>query len=110
MTEAEARRNFIEATINAGAGVYVDIDAVAEMLRVEEELQQYKAIGTVEELKELKEKQIAKKPRFIVRMNGIIKMYLCPCCTTDEEYTQVYPKQRHCEKCGQALAWADSEV
>ena len=53
------------------------------------------------------EKQIAKKPKFIVRMNGIIKMYLCPCCTTDEEYTQVYPKQRHCEKCGQALAWEE---
>lgn len=56
------------------------------------------------------EKQIAKKPKFIVRMNGIIKMYLCPCCTTDEEYTPVYPKQRCCEKCGQALLWKDSEV
>lgn len=62
-----------------------------------------------EELDELKEKNTAKKPRFVVRMNGIIKMYLCPCCTTDEEYTSVYPKQRHCEKCGQKLDWSEEK-
>ena len=105
MTEAEARKNFIEAIINAGAGVYVDIDAVAEMLRVEEELQQYKAIGTVEELKELKEKKIAEKP-IIKSMWSVAK---CPCCGADlGEYVN-WESLKFCD-CGQRLNWEDSEV
>lgn len=54
MTVEEARRNMIEATLNAGYMVCVDVDAVVEMLRAEEELQQYRAIGTVSEFRENK--------------------------------------------------------
>lgn len=60
MTLEEAKRNFLEATLNAGCVVCVDVDAVAEMLRAEEELQQYRTlIGlTPEDLKALEKDEI----------------------------------------------------
>lgn len=51
------------------------------------------------------EKQISKKPKLVKRANGIIKFYPCPCCSTSEEYTTVYPKQKYCTECGQKLEW-----
>lgn len=60
MTLEKAKRNFLEATLNAGCVVCVDVDAVAEMLRAEEELQQYRTlIGlTPEDLKALEKDEI----------------------------------------------------
>lgn len=51
------------------------------------------------------EKQIPKKPKLVTRTGGIIKFYPCPCCSTAEKYISVYPKQKHCCECGQALDW-----
>ena len=51
------------------------------------------------------EKQIPKKPKLVTRANGIIKFYPCPCCSTSEEYTVVYPRQNYCAECGQKLEW-----
>lgn len=73
------------------------------------ELEQYQAIGTVEEFKALKEKNEPKKPKMITRCGELIKFYPCPNCSTSENYVPVYPKQKHCVECGQALDWSEGE-
>ena len=71
---------------------------VAEYL---EELKQYRAIGTVEELRELKEKATAKKPTD-VRYFGEAGYYigLCPTCKSGNNSEYEY-----CGDCGQKLLW-----
>ena len=61
-----------------------------------DELKQYRALGTIEELREAMEKQIAKKP--IVRGLGQRYCSVCGCGGADHQY---------CGRCGQKL---DSEV
>lgn len=74
-----------------------------------EEVQQYRALGTVEELKEAKEKQIAKKPELI---EG--KMWTCPCCDNHLMHkwlkypTELMPLSEglpYCLSCGQKILW-----
>ena len=65
-----------------------------------EEVQQYRALGTVEELKEAKEKQVAKKPKY----EDEFCVYLCSNCDD-----VVFVKQKHCERCGQKLGWGNED-
>lgn len=61
-------------------------------------VQQFEAIGTIEEFKALKEKSVAKKPRW----HG---HYFCPNCNSI-----VYVnggKDIYCPKCGQKLDWSE---
>lgn len=71
------------------------IDAFIMGIEALEEIQQYRAIGTVEELQALKEKSVAKKPRLI--MNAMV----CPSCP------KVYSSDSvtYCTNCGQHLDW-----
>ena len=64
-------------------------------IRFLNELQQYRAIGTVEILQALNEKSVAKKPRLI--MNAMV----CPSCP------KVYSSDSvtYCTNCGQHLDW-----
>lgn len=106
MTAEEARRNMIEATLNAGYMVCVDVDAVAEMLRAEEELQQYRAIGTVSEFRELKEKATAKKPNgiFFSREDGC-RVGNCPSCGRYIKHRE----HKHCPRCGSLVDWSEGK-
>lgn len=63
-----------------------------------EEVQQYRAIGTVEECRAAMEKQTAKK----------ISSAWCPSC---KKYltTQHLKEKYHCVYCGQKLDWSDEE-
>ena len=63
------------------------------------EIQQYRAIGTAEELQALKEKS---EPREIAEHNFQDEPhhYLCPNCGNIVNYGQNY-----CEECGQHLDW-----
>jgi hypothetical protein len=68
-----------------------------------EELEQYRALGTVEELKEAREKQIPKK------VISPICEYRCPICDSlDVEIVSdigdAYPNN-FCPDCGQKLDW-----
>ena len=83
-----------------------------------QELQQYRAIGTVKECREARERQIGKKPVKYVRQgldndgNSISwqeDCYECPTCGSflgyvsdceDEQYQDGY-----CRNCGQAISW-----
>lgn len=66
-----------------------------------EEIQQYRAIGTVSEFRELKEKATAKKPTD-VRYFGEAGYYigLCPTCKSGNNSEYEY-----CGDCGQKLQW-----
>lgn len=80
------------------------IDELFETIEKEhEEIQQYRAIGTVEELRALKEKSVAKKPIDISRVrdgDGYIGLVgKCPCCEDIVEEDTLY-----CD-CGQHLDW-----
>lgn len=70
------------------------------------ELQQYRAIGTVEECQEMKERQEAKQPYIWGAWDDAIPdMYDCPNC--GESYGIGVDDYDHCPKCGQAIDWSD---
>lgn len=81
------------AIVGGGRNVGKTMTALLETL---EELEKYKAIGTVEEFAEFKEKQIPKKP--IVQGLGQRYCPVCRCGGANHQY---------CARCGQKL---DGEV
>ncbi len=62
------------------------------------EIQQYRTLGTLEELRALKEKRIPKKPVF----DGL---YYCPACKKFMLQGLMETKGNCCKNCGQALDW-----
>lgn len=75
-----------------------------------EEVQQYRDIGTVEECREARERQRAKKPN--IYGDGyddegkiIYDMYDCPNC--DKSYELDYEEYDFCPNCGQAIDWGE---
>lgn len=69
----------------------------AKNLNMLEELLAYRAIGTIEEFKALKEKN---EPKELAEHNfqDEVHYYLCPSCRSIVSCTQNY-----CDECGQAL-------
>ena len=67
-----------------------------------EEVEQYRALGTVEELKEAREKQVAKKPKSEQYFYGVLDR--CPVCEG-----RLYYEQKYCDECGQALKWGEED-
>lgn len=80
-------------------GTVEDINKAINLgLKAQVELKDYKSIGTIEEFKALKEKSVAKKPRW----HG---HHFCPHCNSI-----VYVnggKNRYCTSCGQKLDWSE---
>ena len=68
-----------------------------------EEIQQYRAIGTLEECLEAVEKQTDEKPTAVLGIFGG-KEYECKNCGSDVCYGDEY-----CRWCGQKLDWSDEE-
>ena len=71
-----------------------------------EELEQYKALGTVEELKEAREKRTPKTPciegdGYDPEGNPVYDTWYCPNC--DKDYEIDYHDYDYCPKCGQAI-------
>lgn len=62
---------------------------------------QYRKIGTLEECRTAREKQIPKKPDFTEDKT----FALCPCCNGEG----LLDKQKYCDNCGQKLDWSDEE-
>lgn len=73
-----------------------------------EEVEQYRALGTVEELKEAREKQVAKKPimKTVMFCDEAEDVYKCSVC---EDGGLLYEGQPYCENCGQAQDWSDED-
>ena len=73
-----------------------------------EELETYRAIGTVEEFKALKEKSTKKKPIKIVKTMNVFKewgKYECPCCKNYLGNLNEYSYPNYCYKCGTEIDW-----
>ena len=75
-----------------------------------EELEEYRAIGTVEECREAREKQEPQKPDiwgdgYDDKGNMIYDMYDCPNC--GKSYEIDYDDYKYCPECGQAIDWSD---
>lgn len=124
MKENEAIRILGDTTLCTplGQAAFVRIEAIKE-------IQQYRAIGTVEECREAMERQRGgEKP--ILCMNEVSGMFVdyadgrgeyktqmnnwwrCPCCNEIvgervivHKYIHDQRKKKFCEKCGQAIDW-----
>ncbi len=75
-----------------------------------EEIQQYRAIGTVEECREAGERRIPKIPEiwgdgYDNEGNMIYDMYDCPNC--GKSYEADYLDYKYCPECGQAIDRSD---
>lgn len=62
---------------------------------------QYRKIGTLEECRTAREKQTPKKPDFTEDK----EFALCPCCNGKG----LSDKQKYCDNCGCKLDWSDEE-
>ena len=72
-----------------------------------DELQEYKQLGTLEEVREAVEKQMAKKPNN-VGTDGYryTDTYRCPTCGGNFSGTGI---ANYCYHCGQAIDWGEEE-
>lgn len=73
------------------------------IIKAFEELEQYRAIGTVEECRETRERQILKKYKKIHPCKSIT-YYQCPCCDG-----LLHINENFCGECGQAILWKEEE-
>lgn len=98
MTENEAIRE-LKQNIEMPFGSDISNEASKLAIKALEEIQQYRAIGTVEECQKSREEQRAKKP--ILNKNANI--IFCPIC--ERKVRRNY--DMHCSGCGQALDWSE---
>ena len=106
MTENEAiarmKYRIDTATDIAGKGsdgkTYEDMKMAIKAL---EEIQQYQAIGTVEECREARERQKPKKYKKIHPCKSVT-YYQCPCCNG-----LLHINENFCGECGEAILWED---
>lgn len=76
-----------------------------------EEIQQYRAIGTLEECRAAVEKQTAKKPDY--EGDGysdghlVYDTWICPCC--GKHFEVDYDDYDFCPECGQCIDWSEKE-
>lgn len=76
-----------------------------ELIKVLNEIKQYRALGTVEELKESREKQIAKEVNLIGKNVSIgTKIGSCPNC---DGRPLRECDCKYCPDCGQKLDWSE---
>lgn len=79
------------------------------------EIQQYRAIGTVEECREAVERRIPQKPKREVLDKDLkignvtfkagTRAYLCPSCEKG-----ITGSDAHCRWCGQAISWKSGDA
>lgn len=84
----------------------VECEEVKEIcLNAIEEIQQYRAIGTVTEFRELKEKATAKKVK-----GKRFEEAICPCCLTELYETYwAFGGVHYCVNCGTAIDWSEEK-
>ncbi len=87
------------------AGVSNSINNIQNAIKAIEELEEYYAIGTVEECRKAVEKQKAKKPTYegdgYADGELVYDTWICPNC--GEYYETDYDDYIYCPNCGQAI-------
>lgn len=106
--EKEIKRviSYIRSCRDAGTDTTITIDKSRShfVLNALEEIQQYRAIGTVEKCREAMEKQRAKKPKTILRHRGGFEVEHCPNCDTNYQVDRRYIiNDDYCPLCGKLL-------
>ncbi len=71
-----------------------------------EKLQEYEAIGTVEECRAAVEKQKPKKPEDV---EYDYSYFICPVCGDGIYVSDDYEIHKFCRNCGQAIDWSEEE-
>ena len=89
-------------------------EAFSVAINALEEIQQYKALGTVEELRLVKEKQIPKNPIFQFNLSDTVSRFECDCgkiikVRHDIGIMDNNDAPNYCDNCGQKLDWSDEE-
>ncbi len=105
MTESEAVKEF-QQSIDLPFGCNVSKEAAKLAIQALEEVQKYREIGSMEECRSSREKQIPKKPTYDgdgYAPDGtfVWDEWLCPCC--GERYEVDYDDYDYCPDCGQKL-------
>lgn len=85
---------------------------VNELKKRIEELQEYRKIGTLEEVREDVEKKKKKRPTYDgdgydPDGNFIWDEWICPCCR--KRYEVDYDDYDYCPNCGQHIDWSEEE-
>lgn len=118
MTESEAveklknMRLFMQIEDENNDCKFTEDDYKANSMAIQalEEVQQYHAIGTPEECRTAREKQMPKKPYHISQVDDNDNANVeCPACHATADYAVNVIKRGHCWKCGQLLDWSDEE-
>ena len=113
MTENEAIKELKEAIECCTSGEDEHFkEALGMGILAIEEIQQYRAIGTIEEFKDLKEKSVAKKPIYSdFDDNGddeiIPYKAICPTCGIEFEFGSWNEEENHHCSCGQRINWVE---
>lgn len=113
MTENEAIKRIKECRNTPNFQPYIYMNEALNMaIQALEEVQQYREIGTLEECRTAREKQIPKKPtpidyeKYIDIINNakfLRGAFWCPNCR------HVVYSGSFCKDCGQKLDWSDEE-
>lgn len=95
MTEQEAVEGMLFLKEKLYNGIFKDrLECLDEAIKALEEIQQYRALGTIEELRVDRDKQIPKKPIEIVGYG-----MMCPTCN----FKYLKMNTASCERCNQKL-------
>lgn len=111
MTESEAVKEF-QQNIDLPFGSNVSKEAAKMAIQALEEVQKYREIGSIEECRASREKQIPKNPTYDgdgYAPDGtfVWDEWICPCCGT--RYEVDYDEHDFCPNCGQKIDWSDEE-
>lgn len=93
-------------------GILPGSDIGNSIIKALEEVQQYRAIGTVEECRAAMEKQTAKKgirEEIKKGYNRGMHHYYCPVCYEKGDLRNKCNVGLYCRECGQKLDWGDEE-
>jgi hypothetical protein len=100
----EDARELVESLVIAPeCQIIKTIDLKGTLIMALDELEQYRAIGTVSELRELKEKATAKKPLNICADTGLFE------CLNCGRIQKILYQGFHCKECGQKLDWSEGK-
>ena len=108
MTENEAIRILGDTTLfsTLGQAAFVGIEAIKK-------LQQYRAIGTVEECREAVEKQRAINPTFVLNFGDFESLFACECgkkitVRHNRGVMDNHDGPKFCSNCGIRWDWSDT--
>ena len=120
MTESEAIKVLTDRHTSIGTTKCDDVawrklkPAIDTAVNALEEIQQYRAIGTVEEYREARERQRAKKPfKALEHQKKSGYKHKCPKCGCAVGYVEKTPFRKrvlaapYCCICGQKLNWSE---